>query len=148
MSRATVVFDTNVLVAELGFPDEPEACVALAESDAVEAVVSTAILREFAAVLGYDRLALAPRARSTAVERAAAVARLVEPAVSVEAAADPDDDAILECALAAAADAVVTDDAHLLELGAFAGTEMLSREAFLVRFADRPTERPHRNREG
>lgn len=164
MDATTVVFDTNVLVAELAFPDEPERCVRLAESGAVEAAVSPAILREFAAVLGYDRLPLAtrtPERRTRAVERAAAFARIVEPAVRIDAASDPDDDAVLECALAVAADAVVSDDAHLLDLGegdergGFAGVEVLPREAFLARYptdrvGDRARQNPgsHRNPEG
>ena len=144
MDATTVVFDTNVLVAELAFPDEPERCVSLAESGAVEAAVSPATLREFAAVLGYDRLPLAtrsPERRARAVERVAAFARVVEPPVRIDAASDSDDDAILECALAAAADCVVSDDAHLLDLGEgdergeFAGIEIRPREAFLARRA-------------
>ena len=152
MDAPTVVFDTNVLVAELAFPDEPERCVSLAESGAVEVAVSPATLREFAAVLRYDRLPLAtrePERRARAVERVAAFTRVVEPAVRVAAASDPDDDAVLECALAAAADCVVSDDAHLLELGQFAGIEIVPREAFLARHADgRIGGRAHRNPEG
>lgn len=166
MDATTVVFDTNVLVAELAFPDEPERCVRLAESGAVEAAVSPAILREFSAVLGYDRLPVVtrtPERRAQAVERVAAFARVVEPAVRIEAASDPDDDAVLECAVAAAADCVISDDAHLLGLGGggrdgrdgrdgrgrFAGFEVLPREAFLARYADGRiggrTRRDHRN---
>ena len=139
MTGRTVVFDTNVLVAELAFPDEPPRCVSLAESSAVEAAVSPALLREFAAVLDYDHLPLATHAaerRTRAVERVANFSRVVEPAVSFDAAIDPDDDAVLECAVAVAADAVVSDDHHLRELDGVAGVEVLTREAFL----DRPKD--------
>ena len=150
----TVVFDTNVLVAELAFPEEPAVCVALAESGVVEAAVSPALLREFAAVLRYERLPLAAHTserRARAVERVAAVARVVEPAVEVEAAPDVDDDAVLECAVAAAADRVVSDDYHLRDLDGFAGVEMLTRESFLDRSFDRDSADrtpPDRNPEG
>ncbi|WP_170977199.1 putative toxin-antitoxin system toxin component, PIN family [Halorussus salinisoli] len=140
MPRRTVVFDNNVLVAELAFPDEPLACVALAESGAVEVAVSPALLREFAAVLRYDHLplaALAPERRAEAVERVVGFARVVEPAVRIDAADDPDDDAVLECAVAAAADAVVSDDYHLRNLDGIAGVDVLSRKTFLDRRADR-----------
>ncbi|WP_435179729.1 PIN domain-containing protein [Halorussus sp. AFM4] len=139
MSRPTVVFDTNVLVAELAFPAEPAVCVGLAEAGAVEAAVTPDLLREFAAVLGYDHLPLAdrsPRRRAAAVERVADFALLIAPAVRVDAAPDDDDDAVLECALAAAADVVVSDDYHLRALDGFAGVEVLSREAFRDRYAD------------
>lgn len=133
VTRPTVVFDTNVLVAELAFPEEPPVCVSLAESGAVELAASPALLREFAAVLDYDHLPLAacaPERRERAVERVADLARVVEPPVALDAAADPDDDAVLECALAPGAEAVVSDDAHLRALDGFAGMEIHAREAF------------------
>ncbi|NEU57597.1 putative toxin-antitoxin system toxin component, PIN family [Halorussus sp. MSC15.2] len=139
MSRPTVVFDTNVLVAELAFPEEPPLCVALAESGVAEVAVSPELLREFAAVLGYDHLPLAGRAperRQRAVERVVAVARVVEPAVPIYAAEDAADDAVLECAVAAAADAVVSDDYHLRALDGLVGVAVLTREAFLDRYTD------------
>lgn len=144
MARPTVVFDTNVLVAELAFPEERPLCVALAESGAVEVAVSPDLLREFAAVLGYDHLPLAARAperRARAVERVVAFARAVEPAVRIDAAEDADDDAVLECAVAAAADAVVSDDYHLRTLDGIAGVDVRTREAFLDRYADRERAR-------
>ena len=140
MSVPTVVFDTNVLVAELAFPEEPAVCVGLAEAGVVEAAVTPALLREFAAVLAYDHLplaALAPERRAEAVERVVGFARPVEPAVEIDVAPDDDDDAVLECAVAAAADLVVSDDYHLREVDGFAGVTVLPREAFLDRYADR-----------
>ncbi|NHN58025.1 putative toxin-antitoxin system toxin component, PIN family [Halorussus rarus] len=139
MSVPTVVFDTNVLVAELAFPEEPAVCVDLAETGVVEAAVTPALLREFAAVLAYDHLPLAdrpPRHRARAVERVVGVARPVEPAVRIDAAPDEDDDAVLECAVAAAADVVVSDDRHLRELDGVAGVGVVPRAAFRERYAD------------
>ncbi|MFC7080859.1 putative toxin-antitoxin system toxin component, PIN family [Halorussus caseinilyticus] len=139
MPRPTVVFDTNVLVAELAFPEEPPACVSLAESGRVEVAVSPALVREFAAVLRYDHLpisALDPERRAEAIERVVGVARVVEPAVRVRAARDADDDAVLECAVASAADVIVSDDFHLRNLDGIAGVRVLTREAFLDCHAD------------
>ncbi|UPV73279.1 putative toxin-antitoxin system toxin component, PIN family [Halorussus limi] len=139
MSRPTVVFDTNVLVAELAFPDEPLACVALADAGEVEVAVSPALLAEFAAVLAYDHLPvsdLPPARRAERVERVLEFGRVVEPAVEIDAAADPDDDAVLECAVAAAADLVVSDDYHLRDRDGFAGVAVRTREAFLARYGE------------
>ena len=135
MARPTVVFDTNVLVAELAFPDERERCFALAEDGAVELIVSPALLREFAAVLDYDHLPLPAGRREAAVERVARVARVVEPVVDLTVVADPDDDAVLEAVLAGAADLAVSDDAHLREVDGVVGIEVAPREAFLERFS-------------
>lgn len=142
-ARPTVVFDTNVLVAELAFPEEPPVCVALAEAGAVEVAISPPLLREFRAVLDYDHLPLSAERRASAqrqasvVERVVAFARVVEPVVSVDAAEDPDDDAVLECALAAGADGVISDDAHLHALDGFAGVNVSTRDRFLEQYPDR-----------
>jgi len=46
-------------------------------------------------------------------------------------AEDPQDNKILECALAAGADYVVTGDSHLLKLGKFKQTTIITPRAFL-----------------
>jgi len=46
-------------------------------------------------------------------------------------AEDPQDNKILECALAAGADYVVTGDSHLLKLGKFKQTTIIKPRAFL-----------------
>ncbi len=45
--------------------------------------------------------------------------------------ADPDDDAVISCALAAGADCIVSGDAHLLDLKSYGGVEILSAAQFL-----------------
>ncbi|HEY3284366.1 MAG TPA: putative toxin-antitoxin system toxin component, PIN family [Armatimonadota bacterium] len=56
----------------------------------------------------------------------------VEPWVRLEGVVeDPDDDKLLECALAAEADYVVTSDDHLLRLGQFAGVRIVKPRAAL-----------------
>ena len=44
---------------------------------------------------------------------------------------DPDDNRILECALAADADVIVSGDRHLLKLGAYEGITILTPRDFL-----------------
>ncbi len=52
----------------------------------------------------------------------AALAALVSPAhIGPVIAADPDDDAVLACGVAARAEAIATGDPHLLDLGQFQG---------------------------
>jgi putative PIN family toxin of toxin-antitoxin system len=46
---------------------------------------------------------------------------------------DPDDDRVLECALAGRADIIVTGDRHLLKLGAFEGTPIVTARQFMDR---------------
>jgi predicted nucleic acid-binding protein len=46
---------------------------------------------------------------------------------------DPDDNKIIECALAAGADAIVTGDKHLLRLGQYGGIRIVRVREFLKR---------------
>jgi uncharacterized protein len=48
-------------------------------------------------------------------------ATIVQPTVMFEAASDPDDDRILECAVAGRADLIVSYDRHLTKLRSFRG---------------------------
>ena len=64
-----------------------------------------------------QRLTLAGVTTHALVLGYAALARLIEPAVIVPVVEeDPDDDAVLACAVAAQAEAIVSGDSHLLDL--------------------------------
>jgi predicted nucleic acid-binding protein len=61
-------------------------------------------------------------------------ARIVAPAEALDVVKDdPDDNKILECAVAAGADAVVTGDKHLLRLGEYAGIRIFGVRELLER---------------
>ncbi len=52
----------------------------------------------------------------------AAVAVVIQPAaIALVLVDDPDDDAVLACAVGAKADRIVSGDPHLLQLGSYAG---------------------------
>jgi nucleoside-diphosphate-sugar epimerase len=64
----------------------------------------------------------------------AALARLIEPAVIEPVILpDPDDDAVLACAVAAQAEAIVTGEAHLLDLKQYEGIPLLTAAQLLTR---------------
>ena len=119
MPRA--VLDTNVLVSALISPGGPSAALLLElRAGAFELVVSPLLLSELREVLGR------PKFRRYATEaEAAAYADLIrheatvldDPAPSARPfSADPDDEYLVDLARAAAADALVSGDAHLLVL--------------------------------
>lgn len=62
---------------------------------------------------------------------------LVEPAVIPPTSRDPDDDAVLACAVAAHADFIVSGDADLLVLGAFSGIPIVTAPQALEGIAAR-----------
>jgi putative PIN family toxin of toxin-antitoxin system len=130
-----VVLDTNVLISAMLFPGgAPEAVFRLALEGRIELVTSTALLTEFVRVLtekfGHGETQAAERLR-----RIVAVAHIAEPRTAVhEIREDPDDDRVLEAALASGAAVVVSGDKHLLRLGRWRVIRVLAPAAFVEEF--------------
>jgi len=115
------VLDTNVLVSALISPGGSSARLLLAlRSGAFELLASPLLLAELREVLGRNKFrryvseaeadAYVELIRSEAVVRA-------DPRASAEPlSADPDDEYLIDLARDAQADALVTGDAHLLDL--------------------------------
>ncbi|HKA00415.1 MAG TPA: putative toxin-antitoxin system toxin component, PIN family [Candidatus Solibacter sp.] len=64
------------------------------------------------------------------IRAVAGVAELVQPAVTLRVAADPDDDRVLECAIAGNADLIVSNDRHLRTLRTFRGIAIITGADF------------------
>ena len=114
-----VVADTNVLVSALQFGGKPKQLLDLAVDGQVDLAVSTEIVAETLRVLGqkFDR---GSEWLTEADRQLRVIARIVAPAETIQAIeADPTDDRILECAVAAGAEVIVSGDAHLLPLAPF-----------------------------
>lgn len=124
------VADTNVVVSGLLWQGPPRRVLAQARLGTVELFTSPAMLAELQDVLMRRkfarRLALARVEPRDLVLGYAALARIILPAeIDPTIADDPDDDAVLACALAARADVIVSGDRHLLKLREFQGIRIL-----------------------
>lgn len=68
----------------------------------------------------------------------AALATVVEPtAIEPVVVADPDDDHVVACALAANADLIVSGDDHLLSVGEYRGIRIVAATQALIEIAGR-----------
>ena len=104
-----VVLDTNVLVSALISDDGLEAAVLdLALNKRLRLYLSVPILAEYANVLRYKRLALAPERVERTLTSLRTAGILVKPTQTVSASPDETDNRFLECAQAAQADFLVT----------------------------------------
>ena len=135
-----VVLDTNVVVSALLWGGTPERLIELAGKGSLECLTSEALLAELTGILGRAKFAAKLRLKnlSTAeiVARYREIAETVEAApIEEEALRDPDDAALLACALAARADAIISGDADLHALGTYRGIPVLSPADCLKRFA-------------
>ena len=128
-----LVLDTNVLISALAFPgSKPDQVLRLARRQAVNLFLSPFILSEFSRVL-RDKFELSAREADARVRAIRRVAHIIEPKERVSAVtAKEDDNRIIECAIAAEADFLVTGDkAHLLPLGSYRTTRIVTPAQFL-----------------
>lgn len=139
-----VVLDTNVVVSALLWGGTPERLIELASEGEPTLVTSNALLAELAEILDRQKFGAKLKEQKTSpAEVVALYAQLAEviEAASIDEAAlrDPDDAAVLACALAARADAIVSGDHDLVSLGIFREIPILSPADCLQRIAN-PTE--------
>jgi uncharacterized protein len=130
--RPVAVFDTNVLLSGLVWRGNPYRCLELARARTIEGVTCVEILNELTDKLQVKLTFTLEQAVDTLVDLLTFL-RVVPIAGQVRAvAADPDDDKVLECAVAAGATHVVTGDRkHLLPLVTYQGISILSPTDFL-----------------
>lgn len=115
--KTEVVLDTNVLVSAALSDGKPFEILRLAEQGEIISVTSPAIVTELRDVLKRDRLPFSEDQVDELVTKVLSISRVIEPEVNIEAVADdPDDDKILECAVAGDVDCLVSGDSHLLAL--------------------------------
>jgi putative PIN family toxin of toxin-antitoxin system len=138
-----VTADTNILVSGLSFPDgNPHKILNRARAGEFTLAVSDAILEELADVLTQE-FDWPERDIVEARRQFGLFAKLVTTDEVVNAiASDPDDNAVLECALAARSQFVVSGDRHLLQMGTFRGIPILKAADFLERLAQEGDRNP------
>ena len=128
-----VVFDTNVVASASFWRGVPFECLAAWAQGRCEAFVSPALLAEYHETTEELRADYPDRAFVPWAETMAESAALVFPTERASGAvADPDDEMVLECALATEADFIVSGDKrHLLQLKKFRGIPIVSPADFL-----------------
>ncbi len=127
-----VVLDTNVIVSGLNFPGNERLVLTLAIRQRFELYLSPFILSEAAGVL-VRKFGWSDEAATLALEALRAVATMIEPARRPPAVeGNQGDNRILECAVDADADFLVTGDRrHLLPLGLHQGVTIANAPRFL-----------------
>jgi putative PIN family toxin of toxin-antitoxin system len=125
-----VVADTNVYVSIFQFGGRISEIVDLAVAGAIELYISEPILEELRGVLA-NKFQWSKHRTEEAADTLLRLCHFVTPQQSLRIAADPDDDRILECAVEARADVIVSGDRHLLELNAFRNIPIMPPRQFL-----------------
>jgi uncharacterized protein len=127
-----IVFDTNTRISAIIFGGKPRELISHACPPEYLQIVSQPLLDELHEIL--DRKFHWPEpAISKEMRYIATVSFLVKPDAIDPVCRDPDDDRILECAIAGNADFIITGDRDLLTLGSFRGIPILTVRQYLDR---------------
>lgn len=137
-----LVLDTNVVASGLLWDGAPAQLIDAAQASEIEVFTSRVLLAELTRILRRARFAKAIAASGLSLDELvlgyAEVAQIVQPAPVVPVVvADPDDDHVLACALAAPADLIVSGDSHLLTLKSYQSIPIVNPAEALTRLPQR-----------
>ncbi len=132
-----IVADTNTVVSGLLWHGPPRQILEAARAGKIELFTSEPLLAELHDVLGrakfITRLAFSGTTSEALTIGYRGLATVIEPAtIGAVVHDDPDDDAVLACAVAASASMIVSGDKHLLNLASYQGIPILRASDALV----------------
>ena|SRR3989338_757440 len=130
-----VVLDANVLISALILPGLCRKIILSLENDRFIPVLSPTLLEDFLRAIEKPRLR--SRVSSEYLEEIISLihekAIVVEPKNRVKVCRDPDDDAVIECAVAGKARLIVTGDKDLLVMKSYKEVKILSPRLFATK---------------
>jgi uncharacterized protein len=134
-----IVIDTNVLLSGLLWQGAPHILFNQVRTGTIELIMSQTLLEEFSEVITRQKFVAILQRTTRTPERIlhelqALVEMVVAPPLSYPVCRDPDDDAVLACALAAHADLIVSGDTDLLVLKQFQGIPIVTAAQALKSF--------------
>ncbi|MBD0340359.1 MAG: putative toxin-antitoxin system toxin component, PIN family [Microcoleus sp. Co-bin12] len=132
-----VVADTNLIVSGLLWRGNPRRILDAARAGDIKLFTTAVLLVELEDVLSREkfagRLAAAGVVSRDLVLGYAALASVIEPSeIEPVILADPDDDAVLACAVAAQSEVIVSGDSHLLDLKQYQDIRIVTAAACLA----------------
>ena len=132
MKRVTL--DSNIYISALVFGGKPKRVLEMAIEGRVEIAISDAIIEEVRRHLPA-KFGWSDERTTEAVESINEYAVHVTPSLQIDAVpADPDDNRVLECAVEAASDVIVSGDLDLVRIGSYAGIPIQTVSEFLQAF--------------
>jgi putative PIN family toxin of toxin-antitoxin system len=132
----TVVLDANIYLSALVFGGKPKRAFQLGVTRRIDVAISEPIRTEVLRVL-RDKFQWPEERLAEARSLIAMAATTVVPTVTLHVIErDPDDDRVLECAVTARAEFIVTGDSDLLALGEYEGIQVVQVAEFLSHVGD------------
>ena len=135
MTRVTL--DSNIYLSALVFGGKPMRLLEVAVEGEIAVAISDAIIQEVRRNL-QQKFGWSDARTAEAIDAIAAFTNHVTPVEDIDAVPSaPHDNRVLECALAADSDVIVSGDSDLLALGSFRGINVVRAAEFLAQFSAR-----------
>lgn len=130
--KTKVVVDTNVIVSAFGWHGKPEEIIRLIVKGRLINFITAEILNELRRVIGYPKFDFSEELQAEILETMFCISTFTETDETIVVVKeDPPDNRILECAISAGAEFVISGDKHLLNLTDFMGIKILTPDSFL-----------------
>lgn len=134
MKPVKAVLDTNIIISAIIFGVKPRQLIYMLHEGKFDAFTSKDIIDEVVEILEV-KFEYPQNKLITVENELASIIELVEPGARISVIKeDPDDDKIIECAVAAEANYIVSGDRHLLSYGKYGNIEIIKAAEFLELF--------------
>ena len=138
MANRRVVLDTNILVSAILFGGKPRLILDDVIAGRIDCFLSSEILDELNTVLQRPKFGFTASQRLDIMDELRRTCEIIQPSseLSVQIT-DPDDKIILECAIDANAEYIISGDTDLKRLHPFNGIQILAPALYLERTRDK-----------
>ncbi len=131
-----VVLDTNTFISGILWDGNEGKIIEKAERNEIQLFISQKLLQELEEVLKREKFSKKLEGKkytvNEAVTKIALIATLIESTHKINVIKeDPDDNRVLECAVSAKADVIISGDGHLLSLKNYAGIDIIPASEFI-----------------
>jgi len=133
MGKTKATLDTNILISALGWNGNPRQIFEKIIEGEVELVISEEQFDELSEALNYPKFEFREEQKDRFKALILEIATFVKPIEKIsEVKEDPDDNMILETAVAGDAEYIISGDADLLKLKEFRGIKIITAKEFLI----------------
>ena len=127
-----IVLDTNIFISGILFGGNPRTILNLIIEGKFKLFVSDDILNELKEVLNRKKFNFPTENIHHILNEIELISELITPSQHYEVVdRDPDDNIIIDCAVASGADFIITGDKDLLEIGSFKNSKIVHPSDFL-----------------
>jgi putative PIN family toxin of toxin-antitoxin system len=132
VGKKKITVDTNVLISAFGWRGPPHTILEKIASGELELFTSYEQFEELSKVLDYPKFEFTEDQKRRFKEFISEKATFVKSPIKLDIIKkDPSDNKILECALVAGADYIISGDDHLLSVQKFGRIRIMKASAFL-----------------